>query len=384
MPKIILFGGGLNLISSARSLKESGHYVVGVACNDKVAAKSNYVNDFVNINTYGDDTYITSILKELTLKYQIDVIIPMEDEPATILSHIRKSLESETKVKCAVMDGEVFEVASNKTRLLAFCKENGIGHPRTERLSLGLKEAADYVGFPALIKPDHSEGAKGITLVNSYEELKELAPRVQAEFGDCSLQEYIASKDYYYNLMMYRTSDGRYGNYCIIKILRYYPIKGGSSSLCVSIENEKMFEMGKQVLDKLGWVGFADFDILEKEDGDYKIIEINPRVPASLRGAAISGINFPEMIVSDLLDGELKSYDYQPGKYLRYLGLDMAWFLASPKRWICKPSWFKFIGKNIYYQEGGKKDIPAFWTSMMEGIKKQLNPSFRKSKAGLN
>ena len=88
------------------------------------------------------------------------------------------------KLKCAVMDGEVFEVASNKTRLLVFCKENGIGHPRTERLSLELKEAADYVGFPALIKPDRSEGAKGITLVNDYEELKELAPRVQEEFGD--------------------------------------------------------------------------------------------------------------------------------------------------------------------------------------------------------
>lgn len=47
----------------------------------------------------------------------------------------------------------------------------------------------------------------------------------------------------------------------------------------------------------LDWVGFADFDVLRTKNGDFKIIEINPRVPASIRAAEISGVNFPALIV---------------------------------------------------------------------------------------
>lgn len=154
--------------------------------------------------------------------------------------------------------------------------------------------------------------------------------------------------------------------------------------MCVTVENEKLLGICKRTLEKIDWKGFADFDVLEKEDEDYKIIEINPRVPASLRAAAISGINFPEIIISDILSNTYPHYEYKTGNYLRYLGLDIAWFLASPKRWSIKPSWFRFISKDIYYQEGGIKDWRAMWTSMVEGVKKQLDPSFRKQKKGLS
>lgn len=381
---VLLFGGGLQMISSARSLKEVGYRVVAATKHDKIASKSRYINKHINIENDSEPELVINNLISIVKEEQIDVIIPMEDAQAACLSKCKKELMEKTSIKCAVMDWDVFSMVSDKTQLLAFCKKYGIGHPKTRLISDNYNEIANDVGFPALIKPNHSEGAKGIVLANNIEELKDKAPKIIAEYGECALQEYIASKSYYYNLMLYRNADGKFGNSVIIKILRYYPIKGGSSSLCVSVENEIMTEMCKTLLNKLNWVGFADFDILEKGDGDYKIIEINPRVPASLRGAAISGVNYLEMIVTDLMEGTLKIYDYHTGKYLRYLGLDIAWFMASPHRWSCKPCWFKFFDKNLHYQEGGLHDIPAMWTSMVEGVKKQLNPSFRKAKSGMN
>ena len=184
--------------------------------------------------------------------------------------------------------------------------------------------------------------------------------------------------------MMYRTKDGRFGNHCIIKIIRYYPIKGGSSSLSVTVDNAKLVKQCKEVLDALNWVGFADFDILEKGEDDYRIIEINPRVPASVRGAAMSGINYGEMIVADCMGKELPVYEYHTGRYLRYLGLDICWFFASPKRFSFRPSWFWFFGKDLYYMEGGKKDWRAMLASIWSGIKKQLNSEFRRQKSGMN
>ena len=129
-------------------------------------------------------------------------------------------------------------------------------------------------------------GARGITQVNSIEELRSKFPIIQEQYGSCALQEFIDNPDYYSNVMMYRDSQGKCENSVVIKIVRMYPVNAGSSSCCISIENPELVAICRNVLDKLNWVGMADFDVLQSKDTmEYKIIEMNPRVPASLRAA---------------------------------------------------------------------------------------------------
>lgn len=383
MARILLFGGFVQSLTAAASLKAMGHEVVIAAQADPVAKRCRSKEKYIEIRIDESETQVVIALTAIVRSERIDVIIPLEDVYAGILSKHKNEIETTTGKKCAVPDWESFLLASNKNSLLAICKEIGVGHPKTESINDNYDYLASCVGFPSLIKPNHSEGSKGIVLVNNIDELKVIAPEIIAQYGDCSLQEYV-SNDHYYNLMVYRTASGEYSNYAVLKILRFYPVKGGSSCIAITVEDETMLEICKRVLDKLEWVGMADFDILEKGKGEYKIIEINPRVPASLRGAEISGVNFPEIIVSDVLGEELPRYDYHPGKYLRFLGLDLAWFVASPQRFRGEPSWFKFIGKDLYYEDGGWRDFPAMMAYLWSGVKKQLSPSFRKSKKGLN
>ena len=124
---------------------------------------------------------------------------------------------------------------------------------------------------------------------------------------------------------------------------------------------------GKVGIGEITKMDVADFDVLKNDKGEYLIIEMNPRVPASLRAAAVSGVNFPELIVNGCLGLPKRRYDYTPGKKLRYLGLDIMWFINSDKRFSCKPSWFNFFGKDLYYQEGGIKDFKAMCFSLLEG-----------------
>lgn len=383
MSNILLFGGFVQVLSAAASLKKRGHQVFVAVKDDNVAKRSRFIDQYLNwtdiLNAQNAEKEILGIIE----KWRIDVVIPMEDEYAACLSQVKPAIENKSSCRCAVMDWDVFNMVSDKSALLEFCKRHDIGHPQTEQIRNDYEAVGKQVGFPALIKPNHSEGSKGIMLVNNLEELKQHAPAIIAQYGECTLQEYIVN-DHYYNLMIYRTKDGKFSNHVIIKILRYYPVKGGSSCLAVSVDDNKMVDMCKRLLDALHWVGMADFDILEKGTGDYRIIEINPRVPASLRGAEMSGVNFPEIIVSDSLGKPIPHYEYITGKYLRFLGLDLAWFMASPNRFSCKPSWFRLFGKDIYYEDGGLRDLPSMLTYIWSGIKKQLSPEFRKSKAGLN
>ena len=208
-------------------------------------------------------------------------------------------------------------------------------------------------------------GARGITRVESKDELIQQYPTIREKFGSCSLQEYIDNMDYYYNVMLYRDKDGDMSHYAVIKIVRMYPVKGGSSSCSLTVENEELVQLCRSVLDKLNWVGMADFDVLQRLDTkEYKIIEINPRVPASLRAAYVSGVNFPEIIVSDVLGLKSREQDYTPGKTLRYMGLDLMWMAKSPKRFKSLGAWLHFVGKDIFFQDIFSKD-PSTWYSWL-------------------
>lgn len=377
MANILLFGGGLQSLSIARGLKEDGHTVFNMAEKASVGRFSRFVDHFDAIDM---KLLEWRELLRFLIANEIGLVIPMEDEYAEWLSANKSDLEKNADVKLAVEREDLFARVINKRDLLGFCKENDIPHPCTVPLTV---DNYHLIQFPALIKPDVSNGSRGICRVDSIDDLHSKAPEALEKYGSCTVQEYI-EQSHYYNVMLYRYGDGSWGQHVVTKITRYYPVKGGSSSFCTTVANEEILKPCKKLLERLDWKGFADFDVLEKGTGDYRIIEINPRVPASVHAAYISGVNYGKMIADDLLYNKKTTACYTPGMQLRFLGLDIAWFLASPARFKCTPSWFRFIGRRLHYQEGGIKDFMAMAYSIWLGVKKELSPSFRKAKSGMN
>lgn len=361
--KVLIVGGGLQGISCARSLKEAGHEAAIITSRHDYARKSTALSKVFLF----DRKIELSDLENLLEEYHFDVLLPMSDAMTFLLSENKKSLLSKYGVRCAVPDLNVLNIAGDKSRLMEFCRINDFPHPRTINLRDGIP---DNFVWPALLKPVRSVGARGIVKVNSIDEVKKEYPRIKAKFGECQLQEFIDNSGPYFNVMLYRSKEGSILGHAILKIIRYYPISGGSSSMCQTIDDEKLVKICTNVLNKLEYVGFADFDVLQTRTGDYKIIEINPRVPASLRGAAVSGVNFPDIIVSNEMGCLSKEHHYTPGKILRYLGLDLLWFLKSEKRFSSSPSWFKFFGKNVFYQEGGWIDRKVMLASLLSNFAK--------------
>lgn len=135
---------------------------------------------------------------------------------------------------------------------MELCRRIGAPHPKTIELTPdNLVQASAYTGFPALIKPNISEGARGIVYVNDIDRLHEVFPSVQATFGACTLQEFIHHSGVYYNVMLYRDRNGKCLGSTVIKILRYFPLKGGTSCYSVSVENPELTEICFRVLEKI-------------------------------------------------------------------------------------------------------------------------------------
>lgn len=365
--RILLLGGGLQGLSCGESLSKNGH-IIDVVSNELHIKRSRFFNI---VYSKGFDCTSNSVLSILAnVKY--DVIIPMGDKSVSCLSKNKEIIERRFGCKCATPKEDLLNIVCNKSCFMLYCKQYCIPHPITFKIENdNLEGASLVVGFPSLIKPNYSVGARGITRVNNIDDLKKYYPIIKKRYGECSLQALIENSNYYYNVMLYRNKDGKFLAYTIIKIVRMYPVGAGSSTCCISEENDELLDICKKCLDRLDWVGMADFDVLQGlDDKEYKIIEINPRVPASLRAAQISGVNFPEIIASDAVGGEVPSYQYQPGKVLRFLGTDLMWFAKSKNRWKSNPCWFKFFDKNLYYQDIYANDLSTYWTWLAEGLLK--------------
>ena len=330
-----------------------------------------------NPEQYKDD--LIAYLKE----YKIDLIIPMNDEVSPFASKYKKEINEFSNL--LLPDLDIFLQGFDKNELMKVCKKIEAPHPATADLDKSsLDEAAEYVGFPSIIKPNYTSGGRGMKVVNSLQELRQLAPSIIEEFGKAHLQRFITTTGGRQFKVQIFTDNDTINISTVMEKTRFYPLNGGSSCCNITIENNELIAICTKVLAYIGWVGFADFDLIQDPvDGLYKIMEINPRIPACIRTSFVSGVDFAEIIADYTLTGKVKKYKYQPGKTLRYFGLDLLWLLKSKQSFFKKIAWFNLFGRGIYYQDASFIDPVPFFSGTLQNIKKMLNPEFKKAKQGL-
>ena len=331
--------------------------ILGCGTQGLVIIKHNYASDTRYLDHYLFTDIIVSEPAYYTLVYnfivenRIDAVIPMGDVFAEFLSQHKDCLQ---KVVCYKLpDYEAFINGTDKNKLMALCKEKNYPHPFTiNTISNTETIDKDKLRFPLLIKPNLTCGGRGMTLVNSYEELVEKLPAIQAEYGDCHLQQYVKQGGAQVEVQLYVDENKQLVNSSVIYKYRWYPEKGGSSCCAKSVKNDKIVDILYHLLLDLNWVGFADFDTIEDPDtGELLIMELNPRVPACVKCVIEAGVHWGEIIANGYLRKPQKDYEYKEGEFLRHFGFEVLWFLKSPNRFKTTPNWFKLFGKHIHYQD---------------------------------
>ncbi|MGB8247332.1 MAG: hypothetical protein WCE98_04890 [Chlorobium sp.] len=382
---LLLAGHTIQALPVMRSLKHSGHKVI-IECETKSSYGyySRYSDRKILNPGYPYDSeayldFVLGILKE----YEVDVLLPLFDPSAEFVSLNSDRLRD--RVLFAVPPYEVFMRGYSKNRLMDLCRDNEIPHPRTIEIDMNnVEKSCEYTGFPALIKPDITTGGRGMVLVMSSAEVEKAFPDIQREYGSCTLQEFIPAGGRQFKAHHFRTAAGSCIASVVVEKTRYYPEHAGSSCCNRTVDFPEIIRSTSQALHLLGWEGFADFDLIEDpRDGRIKIMEINPRFPASIRSAFEAGVDYARIYVDYCLGNPLQEYTCRPGVCLRYLGLDLLWFIKSKNRFRTEPSWFRFFGRDVYYQEGSLKDPLPFVFGTYSGIKKLMDQNFRKSKSGV-
>ena len=237
------------------------------------------------------------------------VLLPTSDAFFLFLSRHRARLADKFLMNLPAED--VAESVVNKRRLYELAAASGTAFPEsyfpdTYDEALALKDALRY---PAFIKPHwgHQWRAyfggqhKGFKVHTPEEFLGRF--REVLESGHSALvQSYITSPDD--NLFSVSLYVGRKGEVLAAfprRQVRQYPPNSGTVTLAISERNPELVADATHFCRSIGYRGIAGLEYKrDREDGEYKLLDFNPRLMLSDGLTAYCGINLALLQYLDL------------------------------------------------------------------------------------
>ncbi|HEY0755331.1 MAG TPA: ATP-grasp domain-containing protein [Ktedonobacteraceae bacterium] len=257
------------------------------------------------------------------------VLITSSDGTVALLRQHRERLERRVRVALSGEPG--LGIAINKDQTLEIARRLGLAIPRGVSISSvsEVDAAIREIGLPAVIKPVESwveniqERARILAqLATTPDEARRAVAELTALGGSVLFQHFLTGRRegvhlLYANGQIY----GRFAQWA----KRTDPPLGGSSVLRQSIAiPADIGEPSERLLREIGLEGYAEVEYRRDSAGIPYLMEINPRLSASIELAVRSGVDFPYLIYQwasgEAID-EVKSY--RVGKWMRNLGGDI-------------------------------------------------------------
>ncbi len=375
---LLIEGRARQVLPMSKSLRELGCEVTtynGSKLDPGYASKYPHRKLLAYCDANDEQGSYLAIKAELE-KYHYDIVIPMNDDVAIILAKHQKKLSNLTNIH--VNEWETFLMASDKLKTMKVCMDNNLPCPKTYLSKEEFLAVKDTVKYPIVVKPRTGCAAVGFHVAHNEQDLITYYDKAEEKYGPCLIQEYIPQDGLQYKAELYVDRDGDLKGACVFAKVRWYPINGGSSTLNETVHRPDIVANCKKLLEEIHWHGYADIDLIEDtRDGQIKIMEINPRITGSVKICFEAGVNFSKLIVQDFLKVDVEPQFKVKHTYLRYIHTDVLWFLKSPKRWSCKPSWFSF--KNTTDQIFSWTDLWVFFAFTLQGFTKLKNDKKKRS-----
>src|SRR6266581_4761693 len=274
------------------------------------------------------DPYLAA-LEEWLERAGAPVLISSHDGTIALLRRHRARLEQRGRL--ALAGERALTIAVNKERTLAVAKRLGLRVPRevVVRAISDVPVALKEIGLPAVIKPCESwlcngrERARvGPQLVVTPAEARHAVEAV-TRFGEPILfQELLTGRR---EAVSFLYADGdmyaRFAQWA----RRMQPPLGGESVLRQSIAiPPDIGSQAESLVREINLEGYSEVEYRRDGAGIPYLMEINPRLSASVEVAVRAGVDFPYLLYQWASGGPIEKVDgYRTGGWMRHLGGDI-------------------------------------------------------------
>lgn len=296
-------------------------------------ALSAVVPDFVD----DQDAFVDGVIAFCT-EHSPRALIPMHDGSIEALRRRREELER--VVGLAMAPEQALAVAVDKARTLEHGQAVGLSGPRgvLVRDLAEMEAALGDLGVPLVIKPTHTwvqgdEVGRRLraTVATTHAQASTIAAEMLEYETHLMLQEWLSGAREAISLMC---AQGRIWARFAQRADRMLPPLGGNSILRESIPlPPDITPAAERLVLEMGLDGYSEVEFRRGADGRPALMEINPRLSASVEIAVRAGVPFPGLLYTWASGGALQEVDgYRVGKRMRWLGGDLQWLEEALRR----------------------------------------------------
>jgi len=278
------------------------------AADVKVQVPAVYASDYIDV-TLG-----------ICKKYHIDAVISLNDLELPILAENKAKFE-QLGVKVIVSSPEVIDICFDKYKTAQWTESIGLNAPKTYVRLADAKNALanGEISFPLFMKPRWGSGSIGLETIDDMEELNTyyniLMKKIKktilatASVGDeyIMIQEKLMGQEFGLDVM-----NDLEGNNVGVSVKKKLAMRAGETDKAITVDLLEVREMGATIGRKLKHIGNLDVDIMQRANGDYCVLELNPRFGGGFPFSYEAGVNFPKAIIEWLKGNKVDSSIFQP------------------------------------------------------------------------
>ena len=257
-----------------------------------------------------DPEYVNITLR-ICEEQKIDALFSLNDLELPILAENKARFEA-IGVKVVVSDPKVIDIAFDKYKTAQWVESLGLTAPKTYVRLEDCKKAlaAGEIDFPLFMKPRWGSGSIGLESIADMEELdiyygllmKKIKKTIlaTASVGDeyIMIQEKLTGSEFGLDIM--NDLDGKNIG---VSVKQKLAMRAGETDKAVTVDLPEVREMGRKIGEALGHIGNLDVDIMQRADGAYCVLELNPRFGGGFPFSYEAGVNFPEALIQ-MIKGE--------------------------------------------------------------------------------
>lgn len=261
-----------------------------------------------------DPEYVNITLK-ICKEQKIDALISLNDLELPILAENKDKFEA-IGVKVLVSDPQVIDIAFDKYKTAQWVEALGLTAPKTYVRLEDVKQALanGEIDFPLFMKPRWGSGSIGLESIADMEELdiyyhllmKKIKKTIlaTASVGDeyIMIQEKLTGNEYGLDIM-----NDLNGKHVAVSVKQKLAMRAGETDKAITVDLPVVREMGRKIGEALGHIGNLDVDIMQRADGTYCVLELNPRFGGGYPFSYEAGVNMPKAIIQWIKGKEVDS-----------------------------------------------------------------------------
>ncbi len=241
----------------------------------------NYIPDIPFI----DDENLLDYLNKIIDEYDIDLIYPSHDDVVLKLAELKDDLNAHV----VVSNDETCDICRSKSKTYAYFKGCDF-IPKMYDISIDSFDELNHVKsitegeFPIFLKPDIGQGAKGVAIANSVDDLRHHF----FENPGLIAVEYLPNDEFTIDCFSAK------GELLYCEMRERIRVKDGISVNAITIKMEETVrEIAETINSKLTFDGAWFFQLKKDGNNQYKLLEIAPRIAGTMALHRNTGINFP-------------------------------------------------------------------------------------------